>query len=128
TTWSLLWNSSEEQFSPDFGDLCRRRFDSGTQAALIFEAEGRRANEHLMVIARKGRASWRVTVSGRGSHAGGKHRHGANAVVQLGQTIQRIAALTDYSRELTFNVGTVSGGTVLNRVPHEAVAEGELRA
>jgi glutamate carboxypeptidase len=36
--------------------------------------------------------------------------------------------MTDYSQELTFNVGTVSGGTVLNRVPHEAVAEGEFRA
>src|SRR5204863_2644556 len=34
----------------------------------------------------------------------------------------------DYARELTFNVGIVSGGTVLNRVPHEAFAEGEFRA
>jgi glutamate carboxypeptidase len=48
--------------------------------------------------------------------------------VQLAHTLQRIAALTDHSRELTFNVGTVSGGTVLNRVPHEAFAEGEFRA
>jgi glutamate carboxypeptidase len=46
----------------------------------------------------------------------------------LGQTIQRIAALTDYSTDLTVNVGTIQGGTVLNRVPHEAVTEGELRA
>ncbi|PYJ02761.1 MAG: hypothetical protein DME25_15290, partial [Verrucomicrobia bacterium] len=90
--------------------------------------EGRLSQEHLLVLARKGRASWRVTVAGRGAHAGGKHNHGANAIVQLGRTIQRIAALTDYSRDLTFNVGTVCGGTVLNRVPHEAVAEGEFRA
>ncbi len=81
-----------------------------------------------MVLARKGRGTWRVRVSGRGSHAGGKHAAGANAIVQLGQTVGRIAALTDYSRKLTVNVGTISGGTVLNRVPHEAVAEGEFRA
>jgi glutamate carboxypeptidase len=81
-----------------------------------------------MVLARKGRASWRVTASGRGAHAGGKHSYGANAIVQIGQTIQRLAALTDYSRHLTFNVATISGGTVLNRVPHEAIAEGEFRA
>src|SRR2546425_5502346 len=62
-TWTLFWNSSEERFSPDFGDLCRSRFDGETLAALVFEAEGRLGNEHLMVIARKGRASWRVTVS-----------------------------------------------------------------
>jgi glutamate carboxypeptidase len=127
-TWKLFWNSSEERFSPDFGDVCRSRFDKKTLAALVFEAEGRFADEHLLVLARKGRASWRVTVSGRGAHAGGKHNYGANSIVQLGQTVQRIAALTDYSRGLTFNVGTVSGGTVLNRVPHEAVAEGEFRA
>ena len=66
--------------------------------------------------------------SGRGAHAGSRHRQGANAAVQLGQTLQRIAALTDYRRDLTFNVGTVAGGTVLNRVPHEAMAEGEFRA
>src|SRR5437764_8378541 len=41
--------------------------------------------------------------------------------------MQQIAALTNYSRDLSFNVATVAGGTVLNRVPHEAVAEGEFR-
>jgi glutamate carboxypeptidase len=127
-TWQLLWNSSEEQFSPDFGQICRARFDRDTLAALIFEAEGRLGNEHLMVAARKGRASWRVTVAGRGAHAGGKHNHGANAIIQLGRSVQRIAALTDYSRQITFNVGAIAGGTVLNRVPHEAIAEGEFRA
>ena len=127
-TWKLFWNSSEEVISRDFGDVCRTRFDAGTLAALVFEAEGRLGDERLLVIARKGRATWRVTVTGRGTHAGSKHPHGANAAVQLGVTLQRIAALTDYSRDLTFNVGTISGGTVLNRVPHEAVAEGEMRA
>jgi glutamate carboxypeptidase len=127
-TWKLFLNSSEEMYSPDFGEVCRSRFEPHTLAALVFEAEGRLGPEHLMVTARKGRATWRVTVSGRGSHAGGKHSHGANAVVQLGQLLPRIAALTDYSRDLTVNVATVNGGTVLNRVPHEAVAEGELRA
>src|SRR6266571_2375787 len=127
-TWKLFWNSSEETLSQDFGEVCRRRFGRDTLAALIFEAEGRLGVERLMVVARKGRGTWRVTVTGRGAHAGAKHQHGANAVVQLGRTVQDIAALTDYSRALTFNVGTVSGGTVLNRVPHEAVAEGEFRA
>ena len=128
TTWQLFLNSSEEILATDFGDVCRARFDAHTLAALVFEAEGRLGQEHLVVVARKGRAAWRVTVSGRGAHAGGKHSHGANAVVQLAQLLPRIAALTDYSRDLTFNVATVTGGTVLNRVPHEAVAEGEFRA
>ncbi len=127
-TWNLFWNSSEETLSQDFSELCRSRFDNNTLAALVFEAEGRLGQDRLMVVARKGRATWRVTVSGRGAHAGARHQHGANAIIQLAHTIQRVAALTDYSRDLTFNVGAVSGGTMLNRVPHEARAEGEFRA
>ena len=127
-TWKLFWNSSEEVLSHDFGEVCRARFEPRTLGALVFESEGRLGDETLMVVARKGRATWRVRVAGRGAHAGGRHRHGANAVVQLGRLLERIAALTDYSRDLTFNVGSISGGTVLNRVPHEAVAEGEFRA
>lgn len=127
-TWNLLWNSSEECFSPDFGEVCRRRFNKETLAALVFEAEGRSESASLLVVARKGRGTWRATVSGRGSHAGGKHEHGANAAVQLGRTVQQIAALTDYQRGLTVNVGTIAGGTVLNRIPHAASAEGEFRA
>lgn len=128
TTWKLLLNSSEEMFSPDFGDLCRARFDRDTLAALIFESEGRLGDEHLMVVARKGRATWRVTANGRGAHAGSSHGQGANAVVQLSRVIDRIAALSDSTKDLTVNVATITGGTVLNRVPHEAVAEGEFRA
>lgn len=127
-TWKLFFNSAEEMFSPDFRQVCRARCDAQTLAALVFEAEGRLTDERLMVVARKGRASWRVTVSGRGAHAGGKHSQGANAIVQLSQILTRIAALTDYARDLTFNVGIVAGGAGLNRVPHEAVAEGEFRA
>jgi glutamate carboxypeptidase len=126
-TWKLIWNSSEECFSPDFGDVCRAHFDRETLAALVFESEGRAGKERRLVVARKGRGTWRVAVSGRAAHAGGKHEHGANAIVQLGQTLQHVAALTDYARDLTVNVGTICGGTVLNRVPHQAVAEGEFR-
>lgn len=126
--WRLCWNSSEEVLSADFGRLCRRRLGPETLAALVFEAEGRAGEERRLVVARKGRATWRVNVTGYGAHAGGRHATGANAIVQLGATLQRVAGLTDYSRELTFNVGAVSGGGGLNRVPHEATAAGEFRA
>src|SRR5512133_3739704 len=64
--WTLLLNAAEERYSPDFGKLCKTCVDSGTAAALVFESEGKREDAHLMVLARKGRATWRVTVSGRG--------------------------------------------------------------
>jgi len=128
TGWTILLNSSEESYSPDFGRLCKSRFDKNTAAALVFESEGKRGSEHLMVLARKGRGTWRLRVSGRAAHAGAKHKHGANAIEQLSYGIQAIQALTDYSRGVTFNVGSVSGGVASNRVPHEACAEGEFRA
>jgi glutamate carboxypeptidase len=127
-TWKLFWNSSEEVLSVDFGRLCRERFDRETVAALVFEAEGRLGGDRLLVVARKGRATWRVQVNGRGAHAGGKHRSGANAIVQLARTVQRIADLTDHRRELTFNPAVIVGGVAPNRVPHEASVEGEFRA
>ena len=127
-TWMVLLNSSEEVYSKDFGDLCLQRFNGKAIAALVFESGVREDNRFCLVTARKGRAVFRVEVEGRGAHAGSHHERGANAVVQLAQTVQKIASLTDYSKALTFNVGTVSGGTVLNRVPHFAVAEGEMRA
>lgn len=127
-TWKLFFNSSEECFSPDFGEVCRSRFGKGTRAALVFEAEGRVEGKPALVVARKGRAAWRITVRGRGAHAGGNHPQGANAIVQAGRLTERLSQLTDYSRHLTCNVATIQGGTVLNRVPHEAILEGEFRA
>jgi glutamate carboxypeptidase len=127
TTWRLFLNSSEETLSNDFGDVCLRRCDEHTLAALVFESEGRSNGARRLVVARKGRATWRVTVAGRGAHAGSHHGRGANAIVQLGHTLARIAAMTDERRDLTFNVGAVLGGSGLNRVPHEARAEGEFR-
>jgi glutamate carboxypeptidase len=46
----------------------------------------------------------------------------------MAQTIHKVASLTDYEQQITFNVGTVSGGVVVNRVPHFAEAEVEMRA
>jgi glutamate carboxypeptidase len=94
----------------------------------VFEAEGRPAGTPCLVVARKGRATFRVTVEGRAAHAGAKHPRGANAISQLGRVVNRIAELTDYARHLTFNVGVISGGIAINRVPHLATAEVEMRA
>ncbi|HET6409073.1 MAG TPA: M20/M25/M40 family metallo-hydrolase, partial [Chthoniobacteraceae bacterium] len=67
-TWHLLWNATEEEISPDFGVLCRSRFNEKTIAALVFESEGRLGDDHLMVVARKGRGEWRLKVNGRRAH------------------------------------------------------------
>jgi glutamate carboxypeptidase len=127
-TWVVLLDASEEQDGEDFGQLCRERLVGDTRACLIYEGGKVVGKAHWVVVARKGMAIYRVTARGRASHAGSAHEKGANAIVQLADTIQRIHGFVDYDRALTFNVGTVQGGTVTNRVPHLAVAEVEMRA
>lgn len=126
--WIVALDASEEALSQDFSQACLERFPVQTRACLVFEAGNIQEETFKLVVARKGRAYFQVEVEGRSAHSGNNHQNGANAIVQLAHTIQQLAALTDYQRQLTLNVGVVRGGTVVNRVPHFAQAEAELRA
>ncbi len=130
-TWVLLIDASEEDLAEDFGALCRRRLEGpNTLAALIFEGGymNDAEKEFWIVRSRKGMGVFNVQVEGKSAHAGSAHTFGANAIVQMAEVIQRLAALTDYQRQVTVNVGVVNGGTVTNRVPHSATARLEMRA
>jgi glutamate carboxypeptidase len=127
-TWVVLLNAAEETVAQDFPELCLQRLAGKCLACLVFEAGFLAEKKALVVTVRKGMALYRVEVEGRAAHAGSNHPQGASAVVQLARTIQQIDSLTDHKRNITFNVGTIAGGTVLNRVPHYAVASGEMRA
>lgn len=126
--WYVLLNAAEEVLERDFGMLCRQRLPADTLACLVFEGGYIRNGAMSVVTARKGMATYRIKVQGKAAHAGGAHENGANAIVQLAKTVARVAELTDYKEQLTFNIGTITGGTVLNRVPHYAEARGEMRA
>lgn len=127
-TWVILLDASEETESLDFGELCLERLRDNGLACLVFEGGYLVGREFWLVGQRKGMAVYRVTVEGKASHAGTSHGEGANALVQMAEVVQRIAGFTDYARNLTFNVGVLSGGTVVNRVPHLATALVEMRA
>ncbi len=130
-TWVILLNAAEEALVPDFGRLCLERLAGGTLASLVFEG-GESAHtgpaEFPLVIARKGMARYHVRVEGKAAHAGTAHDLGANAIMQLADVVKRMSALTDYEQNVTVNVGTFAGGTVINRVPHQASASVEMRA
>lgn len=127
-TWVVLLDAAEETDGSDFGELCKERLAGDTAACLVFEGGKMRGNRFRVVVARKGMAIYRIEVEGKASHAGSSHGNGASAIVQMADVIQRISQMTDYERGLTFNVGTVAGGTVINRVPHLATASVEMRA
>lgn len=126
--WVILIDAAEEAEAEDFGQLCLERLEGpDTLACLIFEGGSKVEDTYQMVVARKGMAVFNVRTQGRSSHAGSYHPNGANAVVQMAHTILKLAAMTDYSRDVTVNVGTVQGGVVTNRVPHQAEAWLEMR-
>lgn len=130
TTWIVALDATEETLSIDFDHHLLERLAEAPAplACLVFEGGTPANGKYPYVTARKGRASFKVQVEGRSAHAGNRHHQGANAIVQMGHTVQRIAALTNYDQQITFNVGVVRGGVVVNRVPHFAEAEVEMRA
>lgn len=128
TSWLIAANAAEEVVGSDFAARTRERCPAGARVVLVFEGGPHDASGWHVVAARKGRLEYRLTAAGRAAHAGSSFTQGINAVVELATLLPRLAALSDPARELTVNIATCHGGTVLNRVPHEAVAELEIRA
>ncbi len=126
-SWIVMLDASEETMSEDFGALCRSHL-SGARACLVFEGGFYEEGTFKLVRMRKGMAKFTLRVDGKASHAGVAHADGANAIVQLAESVRKIANLTDYDKNITFNIGAITGGTVTNRVPHYAEARGEMRA
>ena len=127
-SWVVLLDATEETGGRDFGRICVQRLGGDVLGCLIFEPGNWSGNQPHLVVARKGMVVYRIEVEGKAAHAGSAHSKGANAVLQMAHVISRVCRMTDYDRDLTFNVGTVSGGTVINRVPHYASASVEMRA
>ena len=128
TSWLVAANASEEVMSGDFALRTIECCPAGAKAVLVFEGGPRDAGEWHIVTSRKGRAVYRISAEGKAAHAGSAHDQGVNAIVELADAVKAAARLTDYKAGLTVNVGRMEGGTVLNRVPHEAYAELEMRA
>jgi len=128
TSWLIAANASEEVMAKDFATRTTERCPQGAEAVLVFEGGPRDGTQYHIVTSRKGRAEYRISAHGTAAHAGSAHEAGVSAIVSLCDAVKQAAALTDYARQLTVNVGRIQGGTVLNRVPHEASAELEMRA
>jgi glutamate carboxypeptidase len=113
----------EEVGSPD-SQPHLRRLAAGARAALCFES-GRAGD--VLVTARKGTASVRVSAHGVAAHAGNAYEQGRNAIWALARFVDLAQRLTDAARGVTVNVGTIRGGTTKNTVPDQAECEVDLR-
>ncbi len=77
--------------------------------------------------ARKGVGDYRITVTGRASHAGVDFGDGASAIVELAKQIEKVASFTNLERGTTVNPGVISGGTRSNVVAAEALVDVDVR-
>ncbi|MFZ2279659.1 MAG: M20/M25/M40 family metallo-hydrolase [Prosthecobacter sp.] len=128
THWLVAANAAEEITGDDFGRVTTDRCGGKARAVLVFEGGPADERGWHIVTSRKGRSTWRLSAEGKAAHAGSKHHEGINAIDALARVLPDIADMTDAETERTVNIGMVQGGTVVNRVPHEAVAEWECRA
>ncbi|MFD3571451.1 M20 family metallopeptidase [Streptomyces sp. NPDC058667] len=81
-----------------------------------------------LVIARKGVADFRLTVTGKAAHAGIEPERGANAALAAAHLIVTLQALNGHWDDVTVNVGVVRAGTRANIVCPEAELRIEVRA
>ncbi len=128
TSWLIAANSAEEVTGSDFALQTRGRCKEGVRCVLVFEGGPLDEEGYHIVTSRKGRLEYRITCTGRAAHAGSNLAHGINAVVELARLLPRVDALGDPVRNLSVNVANIAGGDVLNRVPHRAVTDLEMRA
>ena len=68
-----------------------------------------------------------MKVAGKKAHSGNHYWDGANAAVQLAESIRSITALSDREKNITFNVGVIQGGISPTVVPDEASAVFDMR-
>ena len=128
TSWRIGANAAEEVTGDDFARAAAKRCGGRARAVLVFEGGPVDELGWHLVTSRKGRSTWRLEAAGRAAHAGSKHHEGINAIDALAAVLPSVSALTNPQKERTVNIGRIEGGTVVNRVPHEAIAEWECRA
>ncbi len=93
-------------------------------AALSFEP----GHDGAMTIERKGVTCFEINATGIGGHAGADYKKGGSAIQELLNKLQQIYALRDDSKDISVNIGVISGGTADNVLAHEAYARGEVRS
>ncbi len=119
----LLSTADEEISSVESRDRIET-LARGAEAVLVLEPAFMHGE---LKTARKGVGTFRLVVRGKSAHAGGAHELGASAITELAHQALRLAALTDYARGVTVNVGQVAGGTAVNTVPSSATAVIDVR-
>ncbi len=119
----LLYVSDEEISHRHSQSLLQQAF---VDCQAVLALEGARANGNL-VSARKGLATYKLSVQGRAAHAGVEPEKGRNAIVELAHQIAQFYSLNGWRDGISINPGTISGGMAPNVIPEYAEVVFDLR-
>lgn len=110
---------------------------NGSKATVMLQREARGCaacfncetgyEDNSLVIGRKGGVVFKAAVHGIAAHAGNNPRQGRSAIWEMAKKIDDIQYMTDWDKGITFNVGTIKGGTVSNAIPGYCEVEGDIR-
>ena len=110
---------------------------NGSKATVMLQREARGCaacfncetgyEDNSLVIGRKGGVVFKAAVHGIAAHAGNNPRQGRSAIWDMAKKIDDIQNMTDWDKGITFNVGTIKGGTVSNAIPDYCEVEGDIR-
>ena len=115
---TVMFIPDEEMGSPS----SRARIEAEARRhrlAMVVEPSG---DGGRITVARHGIARYYLKTTGVPAHAGAYHWKGRSAIREMAHQVTAVEAMTDYDRNITLNVGTISGGTHENLVPIECQA------
>ncbi len=120
---AIVLNADEEVGS---GESRGYILDTAKQsfAAVSFEP----GHEGALTVERKGVTCFEVHAKGIGGHAGAEYKKGGSAIQELLNKLTQMYALRDDDKDISVNIGVISGGTADNVLAHEAYARGEVRS
>ena len=110
---TFIANPDEEVASPTSTPHIRAAA-ADADVALVLECG--RANGNI-VSARKGIADLEIVVHGRAAHAGIEPEKGRHAILEAARLVRELQDLNGRWPGVTFNVGTIRGGTRPNVIP-----------
>lgn len=120
----LFINSDEEIGSPESAP---RIVHLARQAERVYVMEPALGPEGKLKTTRKGVGQFVVTVKGKAAHAGLDPESGASAILELSHQVQRLFDLNDPARQVSVNVGIISGGMRPNVIAPESRAVVDVR-
>ncbi|HBM81195.1 MAG TPA: carboxypeptidase [Clostridiaceae bacterium] len=115
--------NSDEEIGSNYSKGKIQSIAQNCVAGLSFES----AKPGTLTTERKGIMSFVLDVRGLSAHSGVNYEKGKSAINELAHKICSLYSLYDKGKEITVNIGTITGGEGINIVAGHAQARGEIR-